>query len=718
MRKWRLFFFIFLLLSGFEVYAQREEDKVHLLSAELAEFYEYFGVKYRRVIGPARFLHNNTFILCDTALWNTTTNEIDAIGHVEVIQKGTRLTGETIHYIGDINVAEVRGRVVELIDKDQNRLRTQHLNFNTKDSIGYFFNGGSMVDNEGTILESRRGYYYSKEKLFSFYEHVEMGTDTVRIKADSLYYHSDINLAEFWGNVQGWHTDGFLTAEEGTYDRENEIFNFIRNVYIQTDEQEVWADDVTYDRNKNTARLLKNIQIKDTTQQAIILGDRLDYRKEPAWAEVSENPVFAAYEIDKETGSRDTLFVRADTLRFFSAKYGTIDSLELSRALVRQEIPDWGKTSGKTATADTLAELSKDSLSIAPVTDYLSVPDSLTLARRERLENYLKDTRKASDSLYRTDSVLVTDYLNSVDSLFLAGTTQLNDSLFVNTEARFLYAYKNVRAFRQDMQAICDSMVYNSIDSMLRQYGRPVLWNEENQIVADSIQFRFSRDSLYRVDFLSGSFLISQEDSLFFHQIKGDEMTAHIKNNDVHRFDVLGNVKALFYIPEDSIITSLNLKEASEMNVLLKNRRAERITYKKSIKSDMIPLFDLKKDQERLSDFNWRSTDRPRDRYAITSRILFTKPPRPFDTYREPVFPYTIKYFPKVVEIPSTLRNGVTTDAVKELLSRERENSINPFTPPETLQRRQFVPLQQDSEPSPIPKDVRRPTQTLRRKLY
>lgn len=133
-----------------------------------------------------------------------------------------------------------------------------------------------------------------------------------------------------------------------------------------------------------------------------------------------------------------------------------------------------------------------------------------------------------------------------MDSLFLAGTTQLNDSLFINTEARFLYAYKNVRAFRQDMQAISDSMVYNSIDSMLRQYGRPVLWNEENQIVADSIQFRFSRDSLYRVDFMSGSFLISQEDSLFFHQIKGDEMTAHIKNNDIYRFDVLGNVKALF----------------------------------------------------------------------------------------------------------------------------------------------------------------------------
>jgi len=142
-----------------------EEDKVHLISAQMAEMYELFGVSYRKITGPARFLHNNTYILCDTAIWNTAENIIDAVGNIQIIQEGTRLTGETIHYLGDLNTAEVRGRVVELIDKEENRLRTQYLNFNTKDSIAYFFNGGSVVDNEGTILESRRGYYYSKEKL-------------------------------------------------------------------------------------------------------------------------------------------------------------------------------------------------------------------------------------------------------------------------------------------------------------------------------------------------------------------------------------------------------------------------------------------------------------------------------------------------------------------------------------------------------------------------
>lgn len=101
-----------------------------------------------------------------------------------------------------------------------------------------------------------------------------------------------------------------------------------------------------------------------------------------------------------------------------------------------------------------------------------------------------------------------------------------------------LYAYHRVKAYKSDLQSVCDSMVFNSIDSILRQYGKPVLWNEESQLSADSIWFRFSRDSLYRVDFSTNAFLISQEET-FYHQIKGDLMLAHITDNDVYKFDVL-----------------------------------------------------------------------------------------------------------------------------------------------------------------------------------
>ena len=36
------------------------------------------GASYRKIVGPARFLHNDTYLLCDTALWNVETKIIEA----------------------------------------------------------------------------------------------------------------------------------------------------------------------------------------------------------------------------------------------------------------------------------------------------------------------------------------------------------------------------------------------------------------------------------------------------------------------------------------------------------------------------------------------------------------------------------------------------------------------------------------------------------------
>jgi len=702
------------LLAQGSAQDRSENDKVHLISAQVAEMYELFGVSYRKVTGPASFLHNDTYILCDTAIWNTEQNVIHAVGNVEILQEGTRLTGETIHYLGDLNIAEVRGRVVELIDKDQNRLRTQHLNFNTKDSIGYFFNGGSIVDNEGTILESRRGYYYSKEKLFCLYEHVEMGTDTLKIKADSLYYHTDLNLAEFWGNVQAWHTDGFLTCREGTYEREKELFHFLDDVFIQTEEQEIGADDVHYDRLQNSGTLLKNVQVRDTTQQILVLGDRLDFRRNPDWVQVSDNPVFIAYETDPETNRTDSLFLGADTLRIFTTTMGEMDSTDRSRAFERREIPVRTKPS-----------LPADSLSAS---DTLAAVDTLAAAAAvktqervpEKEEKPIDPENELTEKMIRTDSLDIQLSLYKTDSVLLAGVRQQGDSLFNTMEVHLFYGYNNVKVHRSDLQSVCDSLVFNSIDSVLRQYGKPVIWNQESQLSADSVFFRFSRDSLYRVDLLSESFLISQEEEVFFHQIKSDMMQAHIRDNDIYRFDALKNVKALFYIPEDSLITSLNIKECEEMNVMLKERRAERIIYKTSVKSDMIPLFELKKEQERLSDFNWRATERPADRYSISQRTIKEYPLQAANFFKSPLFPYTLKYFPKVHALPSTLRTGVTIDAVKELNRRETENRMNPFMPLESFRDSTIMeePRREvDQKETPQATRIRQRIPTNRRKL-
>jgi hypothetical protein len=77
-------------------FAQEQEKRdslVRLIEASSAQLVQIDSVPYRRIIGPARFLHNDTYLLCDTASWNVRDNIIYAIGHVQIIQQNTYLTG-------------------------------------------------------------------------------------------------------------------------------------------------------------------------------------------------------------------------------------------------------------------------------------------------------------------------------------------------------------------------------------------------------------------------------------------------------------------------------------------------------------------------------------------------------------------------------------------------------------------------------------------------
>ena len=135
-----------LLLLAAQAKAQNAADRVRLISAESAQLIEKDGQSWRKVVGPAKFFHNNTYLLCDTALWNVNTNIIDAIGHVRIIQDRTTLTSAPLQYVVDEDMARFRGDLVQLEDADKNTLRTRYLDYNTKDSVAIFQGGAAMRD--------------------------------------------------------------------------------------------------------------------------------------------------------------------------------------------------------------------------------------------------------------------------------------------------------------------------------------------------------------------------------------------------------------------------------------------------------------------------------------------------------------------------------------------------------------------------------------------
>lgn len=305
-----------------------QDSLVRLISADSLQLLEVNGKSCRRVVGkPARFLHNNTYLLCDTAIWNVDDQLINAMGRVKIIQDRTELRSDKLNYYVDRDLAEFRGSVVILTDKDNNTLKTRFLDYNTKDSVAVFRNGASMRDKDGRIIESMSGSYDSKIKTFTFSEDVNMYTDSVFVKTTWLKYESDLSLATFGYNTHAWKDGDMLSSNAGTYDRSAENFFFNRDVHVMTDTQEGWCDSLYFNRTTMDVTMLGNAQVSDTTRSVHALAGRMDYVDSLSEVTLTRQPAVVA-EVDDENG-RDSVWVGAEQLRYWTVPKCDLDSMEL-----------------------------------------------------------------------------------------------------------------------------------------------------------------------------------------------------------------------------------------------------------------------------------------------------------------------------------------------------------------------------------------------------
>ncbi|MEG0518363.1 MAG: OstA-like protein [Bacteroidales bacterium] len=706
---------VFLIAAFFSTacFAQQKKEPadslIRLLEANSAQLLQIDTVAYRKVVGPARFFHNNTYLLCDTALWNVSTNIINAIGHVQILQENTFLKSDAIEYVVNENLAKCRGQLVELFDKEGNILRTNFLDYNTKDSIATFYNGGALINNDGNLIESNNGMYQSKEKLFSFIDSVQMFADSLFIISDKIDYRTDLNKAYFGRATTAWQNENMLTANSGEFDRPADIITFDKDGYILTREQEIWADLLKYFRKSGNADLFNNVQMLDTVQTAIALADKVTYRPSPMVVELTQKPAVGLYTVEK--GVCDTLFMASDTIRYYTIRYCDIDSSIISQAKERKKLSDIDPISimnEKERVARLAAEKRREEAGkrpestqkapdgaggapaapnapVAPnkVSAQTKVPAGKrkNIGKKPRTQVIPKSTEvdslrtvQVADSLRTVQvvdssrTVQVTDSLKTatVDSLRVSAAdslkislmdslkTSLKDSLKNTvvlpkdtTQVTFIDAFHHVRMYRSDLQGLCDSLVYTGIDSIARFYKDPIMWNDtKNQFMADSIQAAMKKNALDKINLLSNAYIISQEDSIHFNQIKSPEMSAHFANNDLYRYDALGGASAIFYLQEDSIITVMNQKESKMLSASIKDRQIQKIKYIENIKNDALPVFNLPMDQQRLRGFVWRDKDRPKSRNEVTDRVMRVSQRNAVEKTPFPQYLYSKVYFP------------------------------------------------------------------------
>lgn len=663
------------LASCLGTYAQNKEEQVdslvRLMSAKSMQLIEKGGINYRKVTGPARFLHNDTFLLCDTALWNVNIQQIEAIGNVKILQESTVLTSDRMVYLIDEDLAQFRGTLVQLEDKDGNLLRTRFLDYNTKDSVAIFKGGGAMRDKDGQVIESLSGRYDSPLKTFTFTDNVNMFTDSIFVRTTRIVYNTDENCAVFGAQTNAWKDGDMLSADAGWYDRNRELFLFNDDVHVMTKDQEAWSDSLYFHRNDMNVEMLGKVQIIDTTRKVTALAGRLEYLDSLSQVTLTRGPSVIA--VTDTTGNAiDTVYVGADVLSIRSLMRFQIDSSEIQAAQRRKgdmatdALAAYRQKAAEEARA--AAEQAKKNNADYQVEEQARKLREQNAAKKEGEE---RTGGPAADGKDGTESEVGGQDGGQVCSGGASGLEEIqdgddarpvtaSDSLSIavpdslvtapkdSTKIGFIWGRGRVRLFREDMQMSCDTLKFNELDSLVRLHVDPIVWNEGNrQYAADSIYVSFGENSLDRAYLMSNAFVIVEEAPECYDQIRSAEMLAFFDGKGgLRRFDAMGGVDAVFYLKEDSTFATVNKSQAKLLSAEFKNGDIDLVSYFESPKNDAFPLAQLKAGDRVLKGFNWQPELRPEGPETIVTREVRSSERKKYAARPQAAFRQTAQYFP------------------------------------------------------------------------
>ena len=280
-----------------------------------------------------------------------------------------------------------------------------------------------------------------------------------------------------------------------------------------------------------------------------------------------------------------------------------------------------------------------------------AIPDSV----RGKLQEIGIDPQLLSEQLSATGLIPPGDSLHALDSLMTSIGLQATDSLTVDSLMipapviehdslqRVILAYHNVRIFRSDMQAVCDSLVAFSKDSTAHLYIKPVMWNQQNQITSEVIDVFTRSEQLYRAFFTGWPMMVSEVDSTQYNQIKGREMESFFRDNQIYRHNVKGNAQTLYYMIDEPSgeANSLMVINSASISFDMKDQTIVRMAWYQDVESASYPIEQIPFEVNRfLEGFRWEAERRPKLR-DVFDRTIRPSEREYYQSLPQPLFPIT-----------------------------------------------------------------------------
>ena len=442
------------------------------------------------------------------------------------------------------------------------------------------------------------------------------------LTCDSAYFYQGTNSVKAFGHVHYRQGDTLsLTCERAEYDGMMQMMHARRNVVLHHRRQTLKTDSLDFDRLYNMANFFDGGTLIDGKDR--LVSDWGEYHTETREAKFVFNVKLRS---GKDVVTTDTLYydVPTSTAHMVGpSKIVSGSSVVHTADGYYDTKTDKAKLFGRSTLVDKDKSITGDSLYYVKNGESTGYGNVVYVDKKNKNSltcNYLRYNEKTGMG-FATKRPVAIDY-SQKDTLWMHSDTMRIYTFNINTDSvyRKVHAYPHVRAFRNDMQAICDSLVFNSKDSCMTMYKDPVIWNANRQMLGEEIR-AYMADSTIRFAHVIGQALSIEQmpDSVHYNQITSSEMKSYFEKGEMKMTEAIGNVQTVYYMTndKDSSLVGLNYLETDTMRMYLGAARKLDKIWTNKFTSTMYPITQVPPAKYKLPNFAWFENLRPTDKNDI-----------------------------------------------------------------------------------------------------
>ncbi len=448
--------------------------------------------------------------------------------------------------------------------------------------------GDVIFEHKGTMMYCDSAHQYAEKNEIHAFGHIKViqKKDNITLYGDKLIYYGDKRLAKVRENViLNDNKSTTLTTDFLDYDMKNRKANYFNGGSVKDNDMNLVSEIGYYNMVKDFYSFKNDVKV-----------NRPDYKLE------SDTLVYYKKSKMTEFFGPTNIYSDGEHLYAEKGKYYTETKRAFFRTNARMENEEY-IIEGDSLYFDNLENEGYAYKNVI----LISKKEATTITGNELFRwGKIGKSKVIGDAIMRK--------YEPEDTLYLSSDTLISIQDTINKNSH-IESFGNVLLWKYEMQAKCDSLVYHMDDSTMQFYQKPILWNKTTQITADTILVELKNDQIDKMFLNVNSFLISedQDDTTNFNQIKGKNMVALFKNNDLSRVDVFGNGESIYFAKneEDNSLMGMNNVICSNMIILFEKNELNKISFLTDPDAKFIPPINLSAADKQLKNFNWMMDQKP-----------------------------------------------------------------------------------------------------------